>query len=292
MSNITNNNFEDIARKKILELVSEKNSSNSRIFYFGQVINNIDPNNTNRVKVRIPNLDDVFYTNNTKSRGDLLLPWCTPMSNRFIETPDNNAIVLVAVLDIKFPYSGRIFFNSFSSIFDKSLLENSEVDTNSLSNWDLIESIFGINIHSKPKNNNEFDSNPNVNYKVGIRGKSKNSLIFDKKYTELKQNNSVVFLTEKDVDINADEEINLISKSGSKEYYAPVFDDELFKYLKSINEVLKKIILVLNTTPGMSPSGPCTPSPQGKKLQSDLKSLSKEFNNFISKGSSKRIKIN
>src|SRR5437764_451303 len=97
-------NLPDYLKSKLLDAAIDKREDYSRIFYHGIVINNNDPLNANRVKVRIPLIDDTIYVNKTKDEGDLLLPWCIPANRNFVQTPENNSIVIVAIMDPKVPY--------------------------------------------------------------------------------------------------------------------------------------------------------------------------------------------
>ena len=86
--------------------------------------------------------------------------------------------------------------------------------------------------------------------------------------------------------------MNLLSTQGTSQKYHPVFDEELFDYLSEMNNVIKKIIISLNTIPAISPVGPCFPSPQLKALKIEVQKLGLSFSKFKSNGSSKKIKIN
>jgi len=295
LNRITGSNPEDLLSNNLLSKVVDNESIVSRVFHFAQVISNQDNNgNQNRIKARIPLLDDVFYVGKSKEEGDKLLPVCIPFSSRFLEIPEVNSIVLVAIFDSKVPYLGRMYFDSFTELsqleYFKRLMPNDVL----LSNWDLVEKILSINIKSKPKQN-ELDSTPNIDYNVGIRGKGNNKILLNKDSISMTQNlNSELssFSITKNIDVNSSNELNLLSKKGTEQKYHPVFDEELFSYLSEMNNVIKKIITALNTIPGISPVGACFPSSQLKALKVEVSKLSKAFSSFKSKGSSKKIKIN
>ena len=294
LNRITGSNPEDLLSNNLLSKVVDNESIVSRVFHFAQVISNKDSNNQNKIKVRIPSLDDVFYIGKTKEEGDKLLPVCIPFSSRFLDVPEVNSIVLIAIFDSKVPYLGRMYFDSFTELSELEYFRRLMPNDTLLSNWDLVEDILNINIKSKPKKN-ELDSNPNIDYNIGIRGKGNNKILLNKDSISITQNLdndlSSIGLT-KNIDVNSSDELNLLSTQGTSQKYHPVFDEELFDYLSEMNNVIKKIIISLNTIPAISPVGPCFPSPQLKALKIEVQKLGLSFSKFKSNGSSKKIKIN
>lgn len=295
---ITGSNTEEVIKSKQVNAIIPNESLNTRTLYFGQVISNEDPQNLNRVKVRIPFVDDVYYVGKTsKEEGDDLLPWCIPSSNRFLDTPEVNSIVMVAVFDPKVPHFGRMFFDSFSNFAATDYFDSLKPEDKLLSNFSLIEDIFSIQLNSKPKKFGEYNSPEKINYKTGIRGKGKNRVLLDKESVEIIQNfddedkvSSIKLDT--NVDVHSSDIINIKSKKGRKKTYNPVFDDPLFDYLSDMNNAIKKIIMVLTSVPAISPSGPCRMGPSANQLINELSNLSQKFQKFKKEGSSEKININ
>ena len=58
MNRITGSNSEESIKKNMVSSTMDNKSLNSRVFYFAQVISNKDSDNLNRIKVRIPVIDD------------------------------------------------------------------------------------------------------------------------------------------------------------------------------------------------------------------------------------------
>ena len=295
-SKITNANLKDSLHANLVTQILDQGSSYTRILYFGQVISNNDPKNLNRIKVRIPIIDDVYYANNTKENGDDTLPWSLPFNSRFIETPEVNSIVYVLLSDPKTPYFGRIYFDSVTDLSATDLFEKLKPEEQALSNWLNAENSLEITI-PKPIPNNKFNATQNIKYQIGIRGKGNNKLEFNQTSTTLVQNykdKDKESLLNLDVNskLEAADELRVVSKKGTKKEYNPVFDDELFKHLDNHINLFMKIVLLLNSVPATSPTGPCTAAPNAGQLISELKSLKQSLITFKRDGSSKKIIIN
>jgi hypothetical protein len=296
INRITGSNTEEALRTKIGSTVTTESLS-SRVFFFAQVINNVDPNNLNRIQVRIPVIDNDYYVGRTKDAGDKELPWVAPFSNRFLDVPEVNAIIMVAVFDAKVPHFGRMYFDSFSDFTTSEYFEKLTPEEKLKSNWALVEDIFGINILGKPKNTDEFNAKDNINYKVGIRGKGKNRVLLDKDSLNVVQNyndkdNETSMTFTQNVDIDAADEIYVTSKKSNSDLYHPVFDDPLWDYLSANAQLLQKIVTVLTTIPAISPAGNCIPGPSAGQLTAELQKLSNQFEQLKKIGSSKKISIN
>lgn len=297
MNRITGSNSEESIKKNMVSSTMDNKSLNSRVFYFAQVISNKDSDNLNRIKVRIPVIDDDYYVGKSKEEGDENLPWCIPNSNRFLNVPEVNSILMVAVFDTKVPHFGRMYFDSFSDFTSSEYFDKLTPEEKLLSNWALIEDVFGINIKGKPKTEGEYNGKDNINYKVGIRGKGKNRILLDKESIEIIQNKednkkeSKIVISE-NIEIDSSDIINIISKKGKKKKYHPVFDEPCFDYEQSILKMFQKIILLLSTTPAISPAGPCTSSPMISQVTQEYSSLVQAYQKFKKDGSSGKISIN
>ena len=293
MNRITGSNQEDSLRARLVNQIIEKEGLHSRIYYFGQVISNEDPKNLNRIRVRIPVIDDVYYVDGTKEEGDARLPLCVPISHRFIDVPEVNSIVIVSIFDTKTPGYGRIYFDTITELSDTDIFNRVTPEINSLSDFDALEKVFGIRIN-KPKKNS-YDTKDNVKYQLGIRGKGKNKFMLNKEdsvwtQNEGTQDESRITLS-KNIALNASDLIDILSTKGTNKYH-PVFDQPTFDYFASLNGLLKKIITLLNTVPAISPTGPCMPGKSAPQLMADLQKLATDFKKYRSNGSSKKITIN
>ena len=296
MNLISTTKLQEIIENKVLNYALKNIEEYSRTIYFGQVIITDDPKNLNRVKVRIPVIDDIFYLPpNTKEQGNNLLPWVLPESTRFIETPDNGSIVAVDIADAKTPYFGRFIKNVYTGITTTELFDSLTTDQQIQNNWLIADQAHEINI-PKPKNDNEYNSGSGINYKVGIRGKDNNRIVLDQGLLSIVQNlgldteSSIEF--DKDINVSTSDILNLFSKKGTSDTYHPVFDAKLWDYLESTMRLAEKIIILLNTTPATSPVGPIFPAPKAKKLITELKELKKDLKKLKKEGSSAKIYIN
>lgn len=280
------------------------NSAPSRIFHLAQVISSEDDKNGNRLKVRIPLLDDVYYYNDkgklTEIEGHDKLPWCIPSSNRFIDTPENGSVVLVGLLNPNNPASGRVWFSALTQLNAKDIFDVSKLEEE-LNNkpWQNAEDSIGVESKSTP----ELRERPplkskkkETNYKTGIRGKNKNKLLFDEEETLLIQNEgkkteAKLKLTN-NVLLMAEELEILSSQSSAKE--KPVFADPLFSYLQSELQLLNAIVTLLSISPGISPflGIPVIPSPAAASLVTMYSNLATKYAELKVKGASKFLKIN
>ena len=293
--------LEDFVAGKLMNQALFERYDTSKVFYFGQVINNVDPLNSNRIQLRIPGLDDSLYLGG-KSDGDSKLPWCLPFNRNFISTPENNSIVLVALFDPKNPYFGRIYFDGVSissniNIFDKSRLTP---ETDTYNNWDNAEVIQNIRLKSKPNPANSYNTSENVQYSMGIKGKGNNRITLDETSTSLYQNEgsgnqSLLKLTDSAV-LQVAKTIDIISDQGTPTHYHPVFDQPLYKYLNEMNSIIRAIITVLGSNSAITtfPSQPTLPSPSALNLINNFSNMLVKYNDLIqpANGASKQISIN
>jgi hypothetical protein len=94
------------------------------------------------------------------------------------------------------------------------------------------------------------------------------------------------------VAVASSDEISILSAKGSNEHYHPVFHKPTHEYFASINSMLQKIVMLLNSIPALSPSGPCMPAPKAANLISELQKMAKNFQKYRNIGHSKKITIN
>lgn len=296
-------NVEEFIKGKIIDNAVDQREQYTRIFYYGIVVNNNDPSKSNRLKIRIPVLDDLFYLNKTNEEGNEQLPWCSPISRNFICTPEQNTKVLVAVMDPKTPYWGRIYMDGITmksklDIFNKDRL-TPESDT--YEDWTNIEEHHNVILKNKPKNANEYNVADAVNYTMGIRGKGKNRVTLDKDNVSIYQNEgdtskeSLLTFTQ-NIKLEAADTMELLSKKGETNHYHPLFDKPVYDYINSMNSLIKDIIIVMNSTPSLCNinMAPNFPSPSAVKLIPTLAKLYVDFNKLKlpGQGASKKISIN
>lgn len=302
MDRIRMANPEDWIKGKMLDGAIDKREQSTRIFYYGYVINNNDPKNSNRIQVRIPFLDDNFYNGRTKDEGDKVLPWCSSFSRNFIATPENKSVVIVALMDPKAPFWGRIYIDSIPELSATDIFDSSRLipETKTYENWNNIELHHNIFLKSKPQQPKEFNAKENVKYPMGIRGKGKNRLMLGKDSTEIYQNEaqgkkeSFLKFTQ-NVHLEAGDEMFLLSKQGGTHYH-PVFDQPLYSYLTTMNDMIRQIVTVQNTLPSLCNINmlPNLPSKEAKQLVPKLAAMYAKFNKLKlpGQGASKKITIN
>jgi len=299
---IRTSNIDDFIKSRILDYAVDRKENNSRVFYYGQVINNTDPKNANRIQVRIPQLDDTFYLNRTKAAGDKVLPWCSPISRNLLAIPENNSIVAVALLDPSTPYWGRIFLDSFTDLNDKDIFDSSRLnpETATYNNWDNVENIHNIIMKNRPKNDNDYNSSNNVDYSLGIKGKGNNKVLLGSDNVYIVQNEGVsgkqsMLTFTNNVNLTAANTLELLSSQGNSTHYHPVFDKPLFDYISKMNSLIKSIITLLNGVPALMSNGsPCVPSPDAVSLIPSLTDMYAAFNSLkiAGNGASAKISIN
>src|SRR6185312_2009919 len=182
MDRIRASNVEDLIKGRMLDSAIDKREQYTRIFYYGHVINNSDPKNSNRIQVRIPFIDDNFYNGRTKEEGDKLLPLCSAFSRNFISTPEQNSIVIVAVMDPKAPFWGRIYLDSITDLSATDIFDSQRLvpENKTYSNWENIELHHNIFLKSRPQESKEFNVKESIKYPMGIRGKGKNRVTLGK----------------------------------------------------------------------------------------------------------------
>jgi hypothetical protein len=287
---ITGSRVKDVLKTKITDLtIGHENAGQGRTFYFGQVIDSKDPSNANRLRIRIPLLDDSFYMDDsgklTDDQGHNNLPWSISAHGRMIDTPENNSVVLVALMDAANPFFGRIWFSavpemSATDIFDKARLKD-EQDSGA---WGNMEKSTNVKYGNTPTVNNRpalKGKSRSINYPVGIRGKDKNKLLLDTAKITLVQNEGVnqkETLIEMTDNLKVmSQQLTIISNNSSKRLH-PVLGDPLFKFMQSQLDLLNQIVTLLNSSPGIGNYGaPVAPAPDAPAIQAAYKKLSLDF---------------
>jgi len=179
-----NTNPKDLLTTKLLDKIRE-GYSNLPTFHFGQVIMSSDPQNANRLKVRVPLIDDIFYydTNGVLQDGigDDELPWCISSNNRFINTPENGSVVLVGFFLTDTPYNGRFWISAIEELSGTDLFDSkSLVEETTSKAWQNAEDNIEIEFNSSPELRGRKaikSKSKTTHYPVGIRGKDNNKLL-------------------------------------------------------------------------------------------------------------------
>lgn len=279
---IKKSNPDDLLKSNLLQSLTTNPEVSEQNIIFGVVVKNIDPLNANRIKIRIPVMDDKHFENVDYETGVNNLPWCLPFNRNFISTPEINSIVAVELMNIKTPSVGRIFIDCLTELSDTGLfdMERLREEYVTYMNFDNLES--ATNLRAQ-RNEQDLESNESekVVYEIGIRGKGKNKFLFTKNETQIIQNENnkeSKFIMNESILIETSNEMKLRSKKGGTEYH-PVFHKPLYDYINDLNGLVKTIVMILNTVPSLSSlSGvPNSPSPSANQLISKLVSLYKHF---------------
>lgn len=263
INRLTASRPEEFAKSRLTDtMLGDRSSSPARVFHYAQVISSDDPKNANRLKLRIPLIDDGFYTDDNgvlKDKiGDSKLPWAISSNGRSIDTPENGTVVVVALFDPMNPVGGRIWINAVPELDSKDLFDKSRLkDELSKDEWKNAEEVAGVLFNSSPdvRDRDAFVSkNRKINYKVGMRGKDKNKLLFEKSKTTLIQNEgsqlnqSKVELTDK-MFLGA-KEFEIIANASVMKH-TPIFAKPMFQYLSQLEGVLDSTLIILSTIPSL-----------------------------------------
>lgn len=296
---------EDKARTFFLDGLSAGIKTGNFPFYFGQVMVATDPDNAGRIKVRIPLIDDVIYQaeNGTKgddSAKDNNLPWCIPANTRFINTPEVNSIVLVGLFNSDKKYNGRVWFTAIEELSSTDIFDPARL-TRENGTWEDAENNIETSYDATPGLRNRAawaDRSSVVNYKVGLRGKNKNKLLFDQSMTTLVQNEDEREEAKLELAKNSlltAQYINILSNLSDNKYSA-VFAEPLFSHIEKIHSLIENILTILMSSPGMLGQIPVTANPSfASQSQIKLQQLKSDFRTKLNpenKGKSKYIKIN
>ncbi len=297
----------DQVKTKVVDIVSgHKENVTTKTFYLGQVIDAEDPKNANRIRVRIPLLDDPFYTDDqgklTETSGHDKLPYCIPAHGRMVDTPENGSVVLVALLDPQQPFMGRLWLStveelSSTDIFDVTRMAE-EMEKGA---WSNAETSFNIKWNNTPGDTNRpalKNKDKKLKDKVGIRGKDKNKLLLEKGKTTLIQNEGV---NKKETKIEMTEDMKLLSQtfqmlsSNSNKKLHPMFGEPNYKWQSSLMSLMNQIVTLLNTSPGIGNYGaPVAPAPEAPSIKSAYQKLKTDFDKLKQQGEghSDNISIN
>jgi len=294
-------------RNKIRSFLIDSMSSGTDLsnfpFFLGQVMNSDDPENGNRLQIRIPIIDDIFYTDENgkkadDSKYDSDLPWCMPSNNRFVNTPENNSVVLVALFNRNTPYNGRVWITAFEELSNLNVFDVDRLIRDSF-DWDNAENVIETAYDNSPGLRNREawkERSYKINYQVGIKGKDKNKLLFDKEKTILiqnegTQNESKIELTS-DIDMKAKKFSFLSSQSNEK--FSPPFAEPLYDHIKKIQNSLNQIVNTLLLSPGTVAQAPVIANPNFSTIKTSLLQLDLELEQLklAGQGKSAFTKIN
>jgi hypothetical protein len=264
-----------------------------------------DPDNAGRIKVRIPLIDDVIYQAEDGRKGDDTtkdnsLPWCIPANTRFINTPEVNSIVLVGLFNSDKKYNGRVWFTAIEELSSTDLFDPARL-TRENGTWEDAENNIETSYDATPGLRNRAawaDRSTVTNYKVGLRGKNKNKLLFDQSMTTLIQNEGEREEAKLELaqhSLLTAQYINLLSNLSDNKYSA-VFAEPLFSHLEKIHSLIENILTILMSSPGMLGQIPVTANPSfASQSQLKLQQLKSDFRTKLNpenKGKSKYIKLN
>lgn len=295
-------NVPDKVRKTILDQVNKIDDKQNHIFHWGIVVG-LDSKNANRIKVRVPIIDDLFFSGKNTEENIKKLPWCVPINKRIIETPEIGSTVLVGLFSLQDVHEIRIWFDVVDYV-DENIPDDDvkRLDVNPInkSGWEEMEKVTQKKYNVAPgvRNQDQYPtSSKRAPKRVMYKGKSKNVLIFDEKETKLIQNkgenNESSFTLSENVDIESSDHIKILSRKSSKKE-KPIFADPFIKLFQKQQEFNQTVLQVLSAGAGNTTvqGAPITPSPQVPTISQKLVSLSTEFEKFKQEGISKNIDIN
>lgn len=297
----------DLVKTKMADMMLDRSGlAGSRPFHLAQVIDSNDPKKANRLRLRIPIIDDVFYLGENgkmkESEGDEKLPWAVGSNGRFIDTPENGSVVLVLLLDPEKPHTGRVWLSvlnelTTTEIFDVERLKEEMIGTDA---WKNAEDNLGVKYNNSPGLRDKptmKSKSKTTNYKVGVRGKKKNKLLFEETKTTLIQNEG----QDKESKLELTENVLMMAKelsflsSQSQQEFHPVFDTPMYNFLTLQLSLIQAIITILTTMPGLALGYlPVSPNPGASALNTLYQQVNQNLTNMKQpgKGASKYIKIN
>jgi len=295
-------NIVDKVKKSIADNLLKTNEKMNHIFEWGVVVA-YDEENANRIKVRIPILDDHFFKSKNVEDDIKKLPWCVPSNKRIIETPEVGSVVLVGLFSIQDVFNGRIWFDVIDYV-DSNVKDDDvkrlDVNPTGKKGWEEMEKVVKRKYNVAPgvRNGDEFKTkNQKAVKKVILKGKSKNALILDEKSTKIIQNKgdkeeSFIDVTE-NVEVSSSDHIKILSKKSTRKE-KPIFAQnfiDLFQKTLDFNQFLVQLLAAGagNTT---TTGAPITPSTQVPSLLQKQIAIQTEFEKFKQQGVSSNIDIN
>lgn len=295
-------NIVDKVKKSIADNLLKTNEKMNHIFEWGVVVA-YDEENANRIKVRIPILDDHFFKSKNVEDDIKKLPWCVPSNKRIIETPEVGSVVLVGLFSIQDVFNGRIWFDVIDYV-DSNVKDDDvkrlDVNPTGKKGWEEMEKVVKRKYNVAPgvRNGDEFKTkNQKAVKKVILKGKSKNALILDEKSTKIIQNKgdkeeSFIDVTE-NVEVSSSDHIKILSKKSTRKE-KPIFAQnfiDLFQKTLDFNQLLVQLLTAGagNTT---VQGAPITPSTQVPSLLQKQIAIQTEFEKFKQQGVSSNIDIN
>lgn len=295
-------NIVDKVKKSIADNLLKTPEKMNHIFEWGVVVA-YDEENANRIKVRIPILDDHFFKSKNVDDDIKKLPWCVPSNKRIIETPEVGSIVLVGLFSIQDVFNGRIWFDVIDYV-DSNVKDDDvkrlDVNPTGKKAWEEMEKVVKRKYNVAPgvRNSDEYKTkNQKAVKKVILKGKSKNALIFDEKSTKIIQNKgdkeeSFIDVTE-NVEVSSSDHIKILSKKSTRKE-KPIFAQNFIDLFQKVLDFNQSLVQLLGAGAGntTSPGAPITPSTQVPGLLQKQVSLQTEFEKFKQQGVSSNIDIN
>lgn len=295
-------NIPDKLKKSVSEALLKTSEKLNHVFQWGIVVA-YDEENANRIKVRIPILDDHFFKSKNIEEDIKKLPWCVPSNKRLIETPEVGSVVLVGLFSIQDVFNGRIWFDVIdfadSNIPDDDV-KRLDVNPTGKKGWEEMEKVVKRKYNVAPgvRNAEEYKTrNQKPLKKVTVKGKSKNALIFDVKSTKIIQNKgdkeeSFIDVSE-NVEVSASDHIKILSKKSSRKE-KPIFAQNFIDLFQKTLEFNQLLVQLLSAGAGNTTveGTPITPSTQVPSLVQKQIAIQNEFEKFKQKGVSENIDIN
>jgi len=224
------------------------------------------------------------------------------MKGRFVDTPDLNSVVILGIWNPKQP-TVRFYFGTIVNLVSRhDIFEKENIEE------DYVGDIWKNVINSTDKSFGHFpgekgrplipSKGKKINFRMGIRGKGKNFLLFEEKKTTLvqnsKENNESKLVLDDKASLTA-QNIDILSTNNKGVTQRPVFANPLFSFMQQQLTLTALIVTVLTTIPSMMYGViPNTPNPAAMPLAGQMSQLLAKFTQLRvpGNGSSKYININ